>query len=183
MRRKKDFTGPPIELSNTYILERIMLGCKECAECGEPWHWATIDRHGCSPQINLCGRIMPIRRAVWLLFFKTLPKTNEKRITSKCRNKMCCNPELLMKASSGKILQMQYQHGKRDAAEAARNLKKHTDTLIKVSDEMAAAIRADTRPKKVAAPDYGIAPDYYNCIRRGDSRFPRDLGPFSGLVR
>jgi hypothetical protein len=183
MRRKNNLFGPPVELSNTHILERIMLGCKECEECGQPWHWCAVDRPGCSPQINVCGRIMPIRRAVWLVFKKRFHHANKKRITSKCKNKMCCNPELLIQATPGKILAMQYQNGKRDANAVRQHLLKNIGAWTKVSDEVAAAIRADTRPKSVAAPEYGVAPDYFTRIRRGEARFPRNLGPFAGLIR
>ncbi len=182
MRRKNNFFGPPIELSREYILERIMLGCKECSECGEMWHWNAPDRHGSCAQINICGKIMPIRRAAWLIFFGKLPK-NGKRITSKCSNKMCCNPELLISATPGKIIEMQYQNGSRDIVETARGLRINIAAWTRVTDEMAADIRLDDRPKEEAAKDYGIIPAYFERIRQGNARLPSNLGPFAGLLR
>lgn len=177
MRSRRDFFGPPVELSNAHVLTRIHMNCIVCEDCGEPWHFKAASRPGTAVQTNLLGRCMTVRKAVYIAIGKKVPAG--RRITSLCTNKHCCNPELLRAATPGKILQNQYESGMRNRAQATAHLIKYTNT--KVSDEAAARMREDPRPKSVAAPDYGIAPDYFTRIRRGEARMPRNI--FSALLR
>lgn len=155
------------------------MNCIVCEDCGEPWHFKASNRHGMSVQTNVMGQIMSVRKAVYLAMGKKLVKGL--RITSLCPNKHCCNPELIRAKPPGEILRATYEHGKRSRDEAAKHLIKYQLERVKVTDEVAAAIRGDPRPKSVAAKEYGVAPDYFTRIRRGDSRMPRNM--FTALIR
>jgi len=174
-KRPKHFIGPPIQLSNAHILARVQALCIECDHCGEHWHYTGAIRPGAVATVNIMGQIMTARRAVYLASGRKIKRGN--RITSKCKNPRCCAPEMLKQATPGEVLQQSYVKGRRDKREAAAHLR--SMHIKKVTDEIAERIRNDTRLAKEAAPDYDIHPVYFNRIRRGAARAPRNV--FSGL--
>lgn len=177
MKHPKDFIGPPIMLSKAYVLARVQAACIECEDCGEHWHHTGAKRPNQAIQINIMGQIMAVRKAVYLASGRKLKRGY--RVTSSCTNPLCCNPKLIKQAKPGDILKHTYTTGQRDRHTAASHLMRFRS--VKITDEIAERIRQDDRMAKVAAPDYGIHPVYFNRVRRGDARRPRNM--FSGLVQ
>lgn len=184
-RRKKnaaDFVGPPINRSNDYVWARIRMGCKVCEECGEPWHWDVCERPGVSPQINICGYLLPIRRAVYILKHGKPPPPGT-RATSTCPNQHCCNPDKVIARQIGLMVKDTYANGTRCVAAVRAHLHKYNQALnVKLQPADVAAVRADTRPALEAATDHGITPEYFRRIHNGKARMGVDLGIWSGLI-
>lgn len=188
-RYPSDFVGPPIQKASVYILARIARGCKICEDCGAPWHWDVTVAPGVSPQINVCGHLLAIRRAVYILKHGRQPPKGS-RATSSCPNQHCCDPNKVVARRISQMVKDTYTNGARDPAVSRRTLQKHTDANNrKLSIAQVVKIRTDGRPPKVAAPEYGITPEYFRRIRSGLVRTEAsqlgayaDLGMFSGLV-
>lgn len=183
--RKKhpaDFVGPPVNRSNGYLWARIRMGCKVCEECGEPWHWDVCERPGVSPQINVGGYALPIRRAVYMLKHGKTPPPGT-RATSTCRNQHCCNPEKVIARRIDLMISDTFASGARSLASVKAQLQKFTQEYrTKLQPADVAAVRADTRPALEAAADHGITPEYFRRIHKGTARMGVDLGVFAGLV-
>lgn len=178
----RDLVGPPVNRSNPYLWARIRMGCKVCEECGEPWHWAVSERPGVTPQINVCGRGMPIRRAVYMLKHGKTPPPGT-RATSSCPNQHCCNPDLVVARRVGLMISDTFNNGARDMATVRIQLARYREeNIVKLKPEHIAAVRADTRPALEAAADHGITPEYFRRIHKGTARMGADLGVFAGLV-
>lgn len=175
VKRSKHFVGPPVQLSKASILAQVQAACIECAHCGEHWHFTGAVQPGAAPTVNIMGQVMTVRKAVYLASGRKVKRGN--RVTSKCKNPRCCAPSLLKQATPGEVLQQSYITGQRDKRAAAAHLRKMH--IKKVTDDIAERIRKDTRIAKDAAPDYGIHPVYFNRVRRGAARMPRNV--FSGL--
>lgn len=183
--RKKhpaDFVGPPSNRSNGYLWARIRMGCKVCEDCGEPWHWDVCERPGVSPQINVGGYTLPIRRAVYMLKHGKTPPPGT-RATSSCPNQHCCNPDLVVARRVGLMISDTFNNGARDMATVRIHLARYREeNIVKLKPEHIAAVRADTRPAIEAAADHGITPEYFRRIHNGKARMGTDLGVFAGLI-
>lgn len=172
--------GPPKTAANHHVFARLMNACKECSECGAMSHFKAIHRKGFSVQTNVAGRVMAVRRAMYQAAFPDRVIYKGRRITSRCDNPNCINPELLYQATAGKLLQTHYDKGIRSKSEAASHLVRVRRAVSKVSGESVLRILADDRDSATAAKDYGITPAYFNAIRRGASRLVGN--PFAGLL-
>jgi hypothetical protein len=177
----KNLDGPPKNASNPYVLERLLHNCIECACCGSVSHFKAEYRKGLSIQVNIAGRVMAVRRAVYMAAFPEKQIQKNRRITSKCHNPNCINAELLVQATAGQIIKADYEKGLRDRAAVTAHLARYTRELnMKLSDESVLHILVDTRGGTEGAKDYGISPEHFNAIKRGASRRVRN--PFAGLM-
>lgn len=182
VRHASDFVGPPVNRSNPYLWARIRMGCKVCEDCGAPWHWVVTERPGVTPQINVCGVTMPVRRAMYLLTRGKLPPPGT-RATSTCRNQHCCNPELVVARKVGLMISDTFQNGARDIVAVRLQLTRYREkNVVKLQADQVAAVRADTRPAKLAAKDHGITAEYFRRLHKGTARMGTDLGVFAGLL-
>jgi hypothetical protein len=181
-RYPSDFVGPPIQRASVYILARIRMGCKVCEECGEPWHWDVQVKDGVTPQINICGHLLAIRRAVYILKYGKPPHKGT-RATSPCPNKHCCDPEKVMARRIDLMVSDTYASGARNKAATVAMLQRHCQANnVKLQPADVLAVRADTRPPLEAAAAHGITPEYFRRIHSGRARMGIDLGPFAALV-
>jgi hypothetical protein len=182
-RHASDFMGPPLNRSTVYLWERIRLGCKVCRECGEPWHWAVVERPGISPQINIVGQIMAIRRAVYILKHGK-PPPKGKRATSTCPNQHCCDPEKVVARKISQMVSDTFTSGARDRARNRTHIARYNEAnKLKLSDDAVRAIRASELPPEQEAALHNVHPDYITSIRNGRARMQTaDLGVFSALV-
>ena len=168
--------GPPINTSNASVLTRLMSNCTECHECGAMSHYGGAKRPGHCQQINISGNVMPVRRAMYMAAHQTRI-LNGRRITSKCKNPACINPELLVQSTPGQVIRSDYEKGNRSRHTAAAHLRKHSK--VKLSEAAVRAILADERGGRAGAADYGISDVHFNAIKRGAAR--RMANPFAGL--
>ena len=173
--------GPPKTAANQYVFNRLMQSCKECSECGAMSHFNAVFRSGSSVQTNVGGRVMAVRRAMFMAAFPDRSLYKGRLVTSKCSNPNCINPKLLYQVSPGKLLATHYEKGIRNKNDAAAHLARSKRAASKVPPDMVLMILADNRTGKAAANDYGITPEYFNAIKRGESR--RLANPFAGLLR
>lgn len=171
--------GPSRTMAIPHVKQRMIDGCKQCDCCGGNWHFNAPKRQTSSPSINVGGRVMAVRKAAWIaLIGKHIKKGM--RISSKCSNQHCINPELLVQVTAGKLLSMHYTvFQARSRHKASAHLMKYTKERTLLSEEDVARIRYDDRKGTEAAHEYGITKDHYNAIQRGDARVSRN--PFSGL--
>lgn len=183
MNKRRQTMGPSEALSNDYVRERLAMNCSECRDCGEQWHFRREFVSGKSIQVNIAGRLMAVRRAAWIAFHPDRKLIDGKRITCKCPNPNCINPELLVQASPGAILQGVYKKGIRSKAAAAAHLLAMQLKRSKLSESAVESIRQDQRKGNAAAHEWGITPEHYNAIQRGASRNSRAVNPWAGLSR
>lgn len=176
MKKQAD-AGPPKNKSNAYVLARLLGMCTTCEHCGEDTHYNGAKREGFCQQTNISGMVMPVRRAAYIAGRK-VQILKGRRITSKCKNPACINPELLVQATPGQILKADYVKGNRSRQTAAAHLNKFRK--ISLSEGAVMAILADHRGGKAAAADYGISDVHFNSIKRGAAR--RMANPFAGLM-
>ena len=108
---------------------------------------------------------------------KQVPILKGRRITSRCHNPDCINPELLVQATPGQILKSDYVKGNRSRLTAAAHLLKYR--ALKLDAQTAVRIMADERTGKTGAADYGISPEHFNSIKRGGAW--KQANPFAGL--
>ncbi|MFA5898054.1 MAG: hypothetical protein WC829_02955 [Hyphomicrobium sp.] len=173
--------GPPKSAHNGYVYSRLEGDCIECECCGEQWHYPKEKKSGVNIQVNIGGRVMAIRRAMYMAAFphKVIQKT--RRITSKCKNENCINPTLLIQATASELLKSQYSKGIRDRHMAAAHLLIQQRKNQKLTDSEVILVMLDERASKDAANEYGISREHYNAIRRGGARQSRSGNPFAGL--
>lgn len=168
--------GPPINKSNGYVMRRILSMCTECDECGEMTHYTGARHPGKAQQVNVCGVVMPVRRATYMAGGTRVRKGY--RVTSHCKNPDCVNPALLYQTTPGLVLKASYTKGYRSRLTAAAHLGRFRVTKLARSDVM--RILADERGGKEAAHEYGISDVHFNRIKRGEAR--QTANPFSGLM-
>jgi hypothetical protein len=172
--------GPPVTASNAYVVARLLAGCTECNDCGAMSHFVAVHRKGFSVQTNVAGRVMAVRKAMYMASKPDVLILKGRRITSRCHNPNCINQVLLYQATAGGVLKSHYTKGVRSRTEAAAHLARHTRKNSKVSEEVVLQILNDERGGTEAAHEYGMSSAYFNSIKRGDSR--RVGNPFSGLL-
>lgn len=176
----RNLIGPPKYASNQYVLDRLMHNCSECEHCGAMTNFKAETRKGFSVQININGRVMTIRRAMYMASFPGKRIMKNRRITSTCQNPNCINAALLVQALPGQITKAGYDNGTRDRAAVSAHLARYRQAAMKLSDESVLRILDDDRTGKFGAADYGITPEHFNAIKRGASR--RVGNPFAGLM-
>ena len=177
----KNLIGPPRHASNQYVMARLLENCIECDCCGEVTHFKSEARKGFSIQTNVAGRVMAIRRAMYMAAFPNKPIKKGLRITSRCHNTNCINAALLIQATPGLVIKMDYEKGNRDKVAVKAHLARISrDINIKLTEENVRRIREDDRTGKFGAADYGITPEHFNAIKRGATR--RGPNPFAGLM-
>lgn len=189
-RYPSDFVGPPIQKASAYILQRIQRRCKVCEDCGAPWHWDVAVSPGATPLVNVCGHILAIRRAVYMLKTGRVPPKG-KLATASCPNPHCCDPEKVTARRVSAMVRDTYRSGARDPSRSLRVLAQYTHTHNrKLSTAQVIAIRGDPRTPQQGAPAYGITPEYYRAIKAGRRRTEASqlgtnasLGMFAGLLR
>lgn len=158
-----------------------MENCTECDSCGEVSHYKGEKRHGFCLQINAGGRVMAVRKAAWMAFYPDRKVVKGLRITSKCENPNCVNPELLTQVKPGTLLAKHYTDGLRSKSEAAAHLIRYVTEKQKLTEADAQAIRLDDRKGAEAAHEYGISKEHWNAIQRGDARVRKAGNPFAGI--
>lgn len=172
--------GPPSGAANEYAYKRLLGNCSECARCGEMTHYKAPHKPGFVIQANIGGRIMGVRRAMYMAAFPNKVIQSGRRITSKCSNPHCIDPAKLYQSTAGQLLKTHYEKGIRDRAEAAAHLASFQRRHAKVDTDMVLKILHDDRGGAEAADEYGISATHYNAIQRGAAR--RTANPFAGLM-
>lgn len=172
--------GPPKAAANRIVYERLRLDCKECQCCGKKWHYKREKETGVCVQVNIGGRIMAVRRAMYMAAFPDKPIQWGRRVTSRCQNEHCINPGLLVQVTAGTLLKSHYDKGIRDRRKAAAHLAK-CKPATKLTAEDALSIMLDDRSAPAVAADLGVSPAYVRAIRRGHSQV--QANPFAGLIR
>lgn len=180
-KRVSRLIGPPRTASNQYVYDRMRGNCIECECCGGQWHYRGEKKAGVSMQVNIAGRVMATRRAMYLAANPGKIIQNGRRISSKCENENCVNPRLLFQSTASDLLKSHYTKGIRSRAEAAAHLNRYIEGRLKLTEEDAAQIRNDDRKGAEAAHEWGISKEHYNAIQRGDARKARASNPFAGL--
>lgn len=175
--RKLADAGPPKNKSNAYVMARLLGVCTTCEQCGELGHYTGAKRPGFCQQTNISGMVMPVRRAMYMAAQqKRILKG--RRITSKCKNPECINPELLVQSTPGQVIKADYEKGNRSRHTAAAHLQKYRKVML--SEAAVQSILSDDRGGTAGAADYGISAVHFNSIKRGAAR--RMANPFAGLL-
>ena len=177
---KRKSMGPPETAANGYVYERLRSNCIECECCGKKWHYKKPKNKGFCIQVNVGGKIMAVRRAMYMAAFPDKPIVQGRRITSKCKNENCINPDLLVQATAGGVLKSHYDKGIRDRRQAAAHLAR-CKPATKLTPDDALSIMLDGRIAQEVADELGVSAAYVRAIRRGKSQNQRN--PFAGLMR
>lgn len=172
--------GPPKAAANKYVFDRLRANCIECECCGKQWHFKGQKDVGFSVQVNVAGRIMAVRRAMYMAAFPNKAILRGRRITSSCKNEHCINPDLLIQVTASVLLKSHYEKGIRNRREAAAHLAS-CKPAKKITLEDALQIMQDDRPATAVAAERGVSAAYVRAIRRGEMR--RQTNPFAGLMR
>jgi hypothetical protein len=171
--------GPPAVMANQYVYERLQNDCTECPCCGEPWRYKAARESGVNIMLNIGGRLMAVRRAMYMAAFPGKMIVARRRITSRCKDSRCINPRLLYQATAGELLKTHYEKGIRCKRKAAAHLVAIKQGESKLSQSDVMAILNDNRKGAEAAHEWGITKEHYNAIQRGAARQMRN--PFAGL--
>lgn len=180
-KKSPKLIGPPKSAHNGYVYSRLEGGCIECECCGGMWHYPHEKKSGVNIQVNIGGRVMAIRKAMYLAAFPGREIQKNRNITSKCKNENCINPALLIQATAAELLKSHYSKGIRDRHMAASHLLIQQRKNQKLTDSDVILVMMDERSSIEAANEYGISREHYNAIRRGDARQSRSGNPFAGL--
>lgn len=178
--RQPKLIGPPKAAANQYVFDRLKSNCMECECCGEQWHYKGQKDVGFCVQVNVAGRIMAVRRAMYMAAFPKKAIVRGRRVTSTCPNEYCINPKLLIQATASVLLKSHYDKGVRDRRRAAAHLAK-CKPAQKLTPDDALQIMQDERSAPKVAADLGVSPAYVRAIRRGQSQ--ARANPFAGLIR
>lgn len=181
MKTQPKLIGPPKTASNDYTYKRLAGNCIECACCGEMWHYKAKFESGKAIQVNIGGRVMAVKRAMWMAAYPKRKIAKGDAITTKCKNPNCINPKLIYRAKPTEVLKSCYEKGVRSKAQAVAHLMKYTILNQRISEEAVAMIRNDDRKGAEAAKEWGISTSHYNAIQLGKARVPMARNPFSGL--
>lgn len=181
----------PVEELHKWTLAEIMERCGANDE-DECWEWqATTGRppkteHGkrfaC---IKHGGQRVLLRRLAWeLKFGEEKPLDPDKRIVmTKCDNPRCNNPTHARQLTEAQKCQRAAKKGSFSGyAKRAKIAATKRANDAKLTMEIARNIRADKRPSRIAAPEYGINPSLYNRIRAGKAWVEFDSNPFARLA-
>lgn len=171
--------GPPSSARKGYVLQRMLNACRHCPECGaDTWFTNKRSRHGSAQQVNVAGRVMSARRAMWIASGRSVKPGQ--RVTSRCKNPDCINPAMLLATNAGKVLELAYDHGRRDRIAAAAHLVRLRQAKARITADQALQIMRDERVAEQIAPEFGISAAYVNQIKRGQARAA--IGnPWAGL--
>jgi hypothetical protein len=172
--------GPPKSASNAYVRQHLDGLCRECPACGGPWECTLATRKGAAQSVHIAGRVMAARRAMYMASYPDRRIKKGMRVSSKCDNPRCINPNLLVQTTPSAVLERQYEIGQRSRYKAAVHLINIVRAKQKLTDEAVKAIRMDPRKGRRAAHEYGVSAEHYNSIQRGDARMPVS-SPFAGL--
>lgn len=181
MQKEPKLIGPPSSACIDYVIERLKAGCIECECCGKRWHYKARKSKGSCVQINIGGRIWAIRKATYMAFFPDRTIWKGRRITSKCRNEFCINPDLLIQSTPSELLSSHYKKGIRDPMKASAHLQSIRRHAAKISNTDVLSILNDNRSAIEVAAEFGLSPTHVRSIRRGQSH--RAANPFAGLLR
>lgn len=174
--------GPPVHLSNPYIMARIQRNCEECWSCGEPWSWMGKRYARSALLMNINHKMHSVRAIVHKI--KTQWKTPWANhvVTTTCQNDLCMNPALAVQKPRKYIVQRTVDAGKiHTQAALVRAIASRRARETKVGNiEVARSIRDDDRPAKEIAAEFGMTHQNVYLIKSG--RGWRDLeSPLSGL--
>lgn len=154
----------------TITLDWLHARCRE-----EDGHLIWLGHHNDGlPIARIDGQPNSLRRTVWELTRQRKP--GRFRVVCKCDTWLCVSPDCLAIRSPSAVLAGRKQ-SQAEVIAAVIGKRKRS----KLSDESVQAIRADERPGKAVAVDYGVSQSYVSQIKRQQSR--RDFGsPFAGLL-
>ena len=178
--KQRKFMGPPKTAANGYAFTRIKGRCAECEYCEGDWSFVGLRKKGVCQQVNIGGRVMAVRRAMYIAAFPDKVIIDGRRITSTCPNPDCVNPEKLVQHTASNLLRTHYEKGIRMPNVAARHLLAEKIKQSKWKDSDILAIRMDPRKGAEAASEYDISPTHYNAIQAGRARVVTS-NPFRGL--
>lgn len=127
---------------------------------------------------NVGGQIMTARKAMYMAAFPQRKILDKRRISSKCENQHCINPDLLVQVTASGLLKSQYVKGLR--CRVSKHLVAQQRKNTRISDETVLRIMADERRGAAGHKDYGISKEHYNAIQRGAARVKSN--PFAALI-
>lgn len=177
----RKFVGPPNRAANAFVKDRLLANCIECKCCGAITHYKSNIKADRPAQVEILGFVVTARRAMYMASFPDKSIRRDKRITCRCSNPKCINPDLLLQATAGLIAKLDYQKGNRDKAAVSAHLAKYNRQMnLTLSEESVQKIRMDERTGRYGAADYGISAEHFNAIKRGARR--AGSNPFAGLM-
>ena len=178
--KKPKLIGPPKSASNEYAFNRLKNRCAECEYCDAQWSFVGRRVKGFSQQVNIGGRVMAVRKAMYIAAFPNKKILSDRMISSTCQNPDCINPEKLVQHTRSNLLKSHYEKGIRMPNVAASHLLAAKIKQSKWNDSYILAIRMDARKGAEAASEYGMSPTHYNSIQAGRARV-MNSNPFRGL--
>ena len=139
------------------LIQRIHKHVKQDIDC---WIWVggTQARHQ-TPAMSWKGQVGNVRR--FILIEHGVPMKGF-FATNSCKNPLCVNPDHV-KRTTRKLLSveaaaaMDVAKKTLHAMRTSRALRNSSERSIKLTQELVNAIRADERPQRVIAAEYGIA--------------------------
>lgn len=172
---------PPINLSNGYVLQKIMRGCTTCPECGEKTNWTGhLNKSNGMYHISVRGRRFSVRRLVLELNGKKLRPGS--KVITRCDNHRCINLELLEQVDMRHIIAEAMAAGTMHTLAARKKIaEKRRAACGVITQEQAREIRMSDLPSNAEAAKHGITASYVRAIRAGIARKDYAATPFSGL--
>jgi hypothetical protein len=181
MAHKKIDCGPPVHLSNGWVMDYISRRCTICPDCGEKTNWTGHKNKSSGLyQIRIHGKQRSVRRVVFELNGGKLnPK---KKIVTTCDNHRCLNFALMKQVGMEYIIKGAIEAGTLHTKTAHRKIaEKRRATCGKLTQEQARAIRDADGPSPEIAKQYGVSDSYIRAIRSGRARRDYMATAFCGL--
>lgn len=180
MARKRIDCGPPVELSNVWMLAYIAQKCHTCPECGEKTSYGGAINSNGVYALRINGKHYSIRRVVFELNGGKLKK-NGKIITT-CQNHQCMNVKLLKQVTMRHIVLEASKSGKLHNLLTSAKTARTKRMASGLSQEYAERIRLDDRSSPVIAAEAGLSTSYVRAIKNGICRKSYTPSPFAGLM-
>lgn len=159
----------------SYLVNRIRSHCVDDADC---WVWQGFKQGGVMPMINLGGKIMAVRRALFLEMHKEVAHGCE--VVPICETRNCVNPDHIGQITVRRRRQ-QIAKKRNELPVTAAIIERNRSMFAKLDIEKARAIRASEERSDVLAARYGVSRTRINSIRNGSAW--RDCSPFAGLFQ
>lgn len=141
-------------------------------ECGDCWMWKLSCNGQGYPQANIDGKQwLTGRYIVQVLQGREVPRGFV--VTTRCVDRKCVNPDHLMVAKRGTVLQRTYDRGRRMQAKEYVSRVRHFERMGRtvLDFEKAADIRSrDAKVTNAAlAREFGVNPNTISKVRSGKS--------------
>jgi hypothetical protein len=159
----------------TYLADRVRARCIEDADC---WVWQGFKQAGVMPMINNGGKIMAVRRALFLETHAEVAKGCE--VVPTCETRHCVNPDHIAQITV-KRRRQQIAKRRNEQPVSAAMIARNRSMFAKLDIEKARAIRASEEGSGVLAERYGVSRTRINSVRNGSAW--QESSPFAGLFQ